>query len=256
MHRPNIALNSGIHQLKVNSEHKNLQSAQLLHQEYGRQLDPSWASCDPFYALTPMFRFALCSEMALLNLVASMVRRELSHSSIVTRGNRNLSNLLFHQRILKRHVRNLQEPIVFMEGVKTTLWFRAMTLAQQQRCEENVQTVLRDYRAALQQTEALCEECVQGMSIVAHNATTQEAQKAFEETKAVNKLTKLAVFFVPLSFTTSVFGMNVTELGVDGAPKIWVWILVSAGLSIMTYIFFRWQVLVLRLWNCAQKVYQ
>lgn len=249
MHKPNIALNSGAHHLKDVPEHKNLQSAQLLHHDYGRQLDPTWASCDPFYALTPMFRFALCSNMALLNLIASMVRRELSHSSMVTRGNCNLSNLLFHQRILKRHIRNLQEPIIFMEGVTSTHWFSAMTLDQQQRCEGNVQTILRDYRAALEQTQALCEECIQGMSIVAHNATTQEAQKAFEETRAVNKLTKLAVFFVPLSFTTSVFGMNVTELGANGAPRIWVWVLVSAGLSIMTYIFFRWQVL--RLWTYA-----
>lgn len=47
MHKPEIAPKSGVHQFKGISEHKNLQSAQLLHQEYGKQLDPGWASCDP-----------------------------------------------------------------------------------------------------------------------------------------------------------------------------------------------------------------
>ncbi|KAG7004295.1 hypothetical protein G7Y79_00026g058790 [Physcia stellaris] len=48
-----------------------------------------------------------------------------------------------------------------------------------------------------------------------------ESQLAMEQAQRVKKMTFLAYFFVPLSFTTSFFGMNVEELQGDVGLKWW-----------------------------------
>ena len=45
----------------------------------------------------------------------------------------------------------------------------------------------------------------------------KESQRSIEEAVAVKRLTQLAFIFIPLSFTTSVFGMNINEITGTGA---------------------------------------
>src|SRR5205814_2567253 len=51
----------------------------------------------------------------------------------------------------------------------------------------------------------------------------------------VGRITKLAFVFIPLNFTTSFFGMNVTEFG-TGKTRLWLTILVAVSMSIFTLI--------------------
>lgn len=241
MHAPGIALEGRGPGSGIKTQRRCVQSAQILHEDYGKQLDATRASYDLFYAISPLFKFVLFSEMAFLELVSSKIRREVNHTSLILKGNHTLSNLVFHQQIIKRHMEYMQDPITFLEGVSDQSWFVSMTSAQQETCNRSAKIMTKDFKAALQHAESLHKECVRGMSIVAHNAATLEAQKAFEEARSVSKLTRLAMVFVPLSFATSAFGMNISELGADDAPSIWVWVVLSAGISLLTYVLFRWQ---------------
>ncbi|KAK0717687.1 hypothetical protein B0T26DRAFT_751719 [Lasiosphaeria miniovina] len=84
-----------------------------------------------------------------------------------------------------------------------------------------VTTTLDDYRGALEYAEALAYDCVQGMGIVAHHATIQESKKAMAEARGVTKLTRLVTLFVPLTFATSIFSINVREINAnDGPPHL------------------------------------
>lgn len=244
MHTPNIALESRYPRSGSKAQRTCVQSAQILHEDYGQQLDATRASYDLLYAISPLLKFVLFSEMAFLELVSSKIRREINHTSLILQGNHTLSNLLFHQQIIKRHMEYMQDPITFLEGLCDQSWFFHLTSAQRETCDRSAKIMTKDFKAALQHAESLHKECVRGMSIVAHNAATLEAQKAFEEARSVGKLTRLAMVFVPLSFATSAFGMNISELGADDAPSIWVWVVLSAGISILTYVLFRWNTLV------------
>ncbi|KAH8894313.1 hypothetical protein GQ53DRAFT_717040 [Thozetella sp. PMI_491] len=49
-----------------------------------------------------------------------------------------------------------------------------------------------------------------------------QSSLVIDQTSGVNKLTELAFFFVPISFITSVFSMQVVEFS-TATPSIWVW---------------------------------
>ncbi|KAK8084481.1 amidase signature enzyme [Apiospora hydei] len=206
--KPRMALEGGAPSRQGSEPHVRPQSASILFEEYDRDLDTAQAAVDPLYALSPVFRFALFSEMALLDTLETNVRSELTHSAVTAQESPTMSNLLYTQQILKRHIDSLQDCIDFVERFRKRPAYQPIRNSTNGAYTEEMVSMLDDFRAALCRAEALYNECVQGIGIVAHNATIRESQKAFAEAKSVTKLTKLALVFVPLSFTTSAFGMN------------------------------------------------
>ena len=59
----------------------------------------------------------------------------------------------------------------------------------------------------------------------------KESQRSIEEAVAVKKLTQLAFIFIPLSFVTSIFGMNIDEITGTGA-KLWTFLVTAACIGI------------------------
>lgn len=102
--------------------------------------------------------------------------------------------------------------------------------------------MISDYQYALAYAEALSVDCVQGMSIMAHHASLYESQKAIAEAKIVTRLTRLATVFVPLTLVTSVFGMNVRELGEEAQPPLWWWAVASVVVGIVSWIIITYDV--------------
>ncbi|GKU05681.1 hypothetical protein FLAG1_08571 [Fusarium langsethiae] len=69
--------------------------------------------------------------------------------------------------------------------------------------------------------------------LVASTGISQSAL-VIDQTSGINKLTELAFFFVPLSFITAVFSMQVAELN-DAPPKMWTWGLSLGVVFVITY---------------------
>ena len=63
-------------------------------------------------------------------------------------------------------------------------------------------------------------------------ASLQESKKSIEQAESVRQLNRLAFLFLPLSFATSLLGMNVVEFG-QGTLEIWVFFPVAVGISLM-----------------------
>ena len=65
----------------------------------------------------------------------------------------------------------------------------------------------------------------------------EESKRSIEEATSVKRLTQLAFVFIPLSFVTSVFGMNVQEISGTGV-KIWIFIVTAivVGISLMMFL--------------------
>lgn len=82
--------------------------------------------------------------------------------------------------------------------------------------KEELNDVLEDgYRLELEMRERI-QVHVAAMSL-------EESRKGIQQANSVGRLTQLAFLFIPLTFTTGVFGMNIESLK-DGAPlwKFWV----------------------------------
>ena len=65
------------------------------------------------------------------------------------------------------------------------------------------------------------------MGVMMNRAVVAESRKLIDQAESLKRLTLLATFFIPLSFTTSLFGMNFEELG-QGHLHVWLFAVVSA----------------------------
>ena len=74
-----------------------------------------------------------------------------------------------------------------------------------------------------------------GKALEASEKSIEESKRGIEEAHMVGRLTQLAFIFLPLTFVTGVFGMNITAFG-GGAPmwKFWVTL---ATVSVPSFIF-------------------
>lgn len=66
----------------------------------------------------------------------------------------------------------------------------------------------------------------------------RDSNRSIEEAESLKRLTQLAFIFVPLSFVTSFFGMNVQELSGDGV-KLWIFLVTAVCMGCSTILFWR-----------------
>ncbi|KAJ5966627.1 hypothetical protein N7481_013341 [Penicillium waksmanii] len=235
LHNPGISSNSRRTLRNHPQSAEPSATADIILRDY-THIDLSRAVHDPLYALSPFFNLAVASEMAILDILDTKIREELNHSHLIGNSNPTLSNLLYHQQVLGRHIRNLKETIDAIESrYERSIPGNAPDSEVRASTTRNVESILGDYRAALTYAETLAAECVQGMTITAHTATIRESEKAVVEAQSVTKLTKLAVFFVPLSFVASLFGMNVREVNPGSTPPFWSWAVASLAVGAITW---------------------
>jgi len=67
------------------------------------------------------------------------------------------------------------------------------------------------------------------------NEQLEEARESKDVAVSVGRLSKLAFVFIPLSFTTSVFGMNITEFG-QGTASLKIFFITAVAINILTLI--------------------
>jgi hypothetical protein len=206
--------------------------------EYPDMVDLHKAVDEPLYALSPLFDLSIVCEMELLYYIEAMVNHDRTATGWVymKRPERVLgwSHLSYLQEVLKRHIQYLRSVIGFMKrqsaGSSTTSSPFPST------SPDTLDTLLHDYEYALEYAENILRDCSEGITVFAHVASIHESEKAIQESRDVTRLTRLATVFVPLSFMTSVFGMNTPEFGEENGPALWVWVLASALLGLATLV--------------------
>lgn len=192
---------------------------------------------DPFYAIIDLFRFCAFSEVQFINIMEAKIKEDTDHGSL-KKENPTLSNLLYYRDIIQKHLTHLQETVKVIKHPGGHLWphvgedhphqFNKAT-----RARENL---LRDYDHLVERAETLLERCSKGMDIIMSNAMLAESRRNIVQAQAVAKLTLVAFFFIPLSFTSSLFSMDVAGF-VQGIGQIWLWIAVSAPVCLISLLF-------------------
>jgi len=215
-----------------------LQNTALLPFELDTFLDDKCAAIDPYYALTNIFRHSAFSTMQVVNLLQYQVDREMGVMEVESQRSISLENLQFFETMLSRHIRYIKDTIRILKGPEEQ--FSSGRESDNPIVASMAASVLQDYKALLYEASALSERCTKGMNIIMNRAVVAESRKAIEQTNEMKKLTLLATFFIPLSFTASFFGMNFKELGQGGGKplSIWIWVVVSIPLVLLAYGFY------------------
>jgi hypothetical protein len=257
MHRDKIALEKL--EKKISAQQEDLsqtaeslfQSASLLPSQYSIFLNPHigniW-NIDAMYTLTELFNFALRSENQFLNKVKQNITQEVTAHAI-TAMDTSTANLKYMKALLDEHIGRLEDTIKAIENRGDAKWPKVPKCSDPSKqsqdsitVDEAIQSVLTDYQCLLSRAKFLTTQCIEGMMIMGNNAQLEEARKGMLEAERTRKLTILAFFYLPLSLTTGIFGMNVTELG-QGNRSAWVAVVVCVIIFIVTTLMFSWELL-------------
>ena len=244
-HRPKLALKSKKYTLPTEDHGQNgefPQAASFLRRNYGKQLEWPVMKVDPFYALHELFEFSAASELQFLNLVEHKLRPETNYE-ILFQEAPSLSNLLYHLEILQAHTRRLSETIQKIKCRGSSQWPHAPENSDLDRkAKESQSQLLKDYEFLLYKAKLLANLCERGMGVIMNNANIAEAKRGIIQAERVSKLTLLAFFYVPLSFTASFFGMNFTQFSSGPLLGIWVWFVTSIPVLALSFILYKWDI--------------
>ena len=216
---------------------KQPQNASSLHMHYGRSLRPNVMACDPFYTLNEVFQFAAFSEKQFLNLLDVKLNKFLGDE--YQSDFESLPNLKYVQKLLYRHIQQTKQTLDSIHNAQHPKWPKA-TKDLGKKAELASEAVKQDFEHLMSFAQALHTRCNEGISILMNTVSIAESEKAMSQAERLGKLTFLAFIFVPLSFTTSFFGMNFKELG--SSLSIWTWFALSLPVLILTLLLFFYDV--------------
>ncbi|KAL4935383.1 hypothetical protein BDV06DRAFT_207141 [Aspergillus oleicola] len=95
--------------------------------------------------------------------------------------------------------------------------------------------IVSDYRELIQESDMIAADLQVLLQQQANLANIEQARRGVEQTDSVRRLSIVAFLFIPLSFTTSFFGMNLRELGTGSLSIGYFFLLavLSGGLCIV-----------------------
>ena len=213
------------------------QSTGLLPFELETFIDEMSARENAMYALSNIFRHAAFSESQVLNVLDLQVEHELGILQPEKIRSHTLDNLQYFSSILTRHIRYIRDALRTLKLEENEF----STGGDPTITSDMSKSLVTDFDELLQRALDLHERCKDGMGVMQNRAIIVESRKAIEQSERVKKLTMLASFFVPLSFSTSVFGMNFKQFG-QGELSVWLFAVISIPIVVLSFCFYLWDV--------------
>jgi hypothetical protein len=208
-----------------------------LPSQYGTKLDKSVANSDAMYALNETFRFAAAAQGQFLNLLQERINHELSligKEDISRFHTISLLNLSYIKASITKHAQSLTEVISVIQNRNSLDWPRNPDSPVAERAAV---LLLTDFEYLLRRSRALVRECEQGMSTLANITVLEESRRSAQVATRVQRLTLMATVFIPLSFVSSVWGMNFKEMGVH--TPLWWWPVSSVPVLLLSLLIYR-----------------
>jgi Mg2+ and Co2+ transporter CorA len=94
--------------------------------------------------------------------------------------------------------------------------------------------LLQDYKHLLNGVQEAGQRLENMLPVVTSLVQIADARHSFAETANINRLTILALVFVPLSFVSSLFSMNPENT--PGSPYFWVYFVVAIPLTALVFL--------------------
>jgi Mg2+ and Co2+ transporter CorA len=216
------------------------QSASMISGNFRHTLDPDVAAVDSFYAMTELFQWSASSTCQQINLIETIIDQNTGYN-LQKSQEFSLANLAYHHDILNRLEARLREAISQLEQHQNPMWPKlyrphdAFSLEAMEIAKKAAELLLRDFKTLLSRTEWLSARCQGGMTVCMNSAAIAESKRAISQAEQVEQLTRLAFFYIPISFTTSFFGMNLVIFGTGTIP-LWTWFAASIPLALASYL--------------------
>ena len=213
------------------------QSMQVLPFELDMLLDAKTAKADAFYALHNVFQHAAYSEAQALNVLDSQIKQEIGVLTHESERSSSLDSLQYFILLLDRHVEQINQTLRAVRVRGGQDWPK--TKGKSKRAKRAAEKLRDNFDGLLARGLDLRRQCINGMSVMMNRAVVAESRKGIEQAERVKRLTVLATIFIPISFVTSLFGMNFREFG-TGKLSIWLFVAVAIPVLICAYIAFIW----------------
>ncbi|KAF3917415.1 hypothetical protein ABW21_db0206217 [Orbilia brochopaga] len=108
-------------------------------------------------------------------------------------------------------------------------WINVLSSEGKESTDALVSTILADMRRVQEYMADLRAQINEYSAYTASQESIREARKSVAQASSVTQLTRLAFIYIPLTFATSLFGINIREWQDDGMPS-GLWFVLTAGL--------------------------
>lgn len=285
-HHPKMAFRTTTNRFEptANTETEVQQSTSILPLQYDSLLAlvdlARRAPRDPLSMCIPLFAHAAFSEVQFLNLIESRINIQINAIAHGVPADA-LGTLQYFYNMLNRHAQQLKDStraIGVLSGRRNpsldvradeqtpngTVPMGAGRGRRQQTSEADTarsvgsdhfnsdgpftpKGLLEDYEQLLVRCIELSKMCTWGITLAMNKATIEESRKAIEQSERLKKLTLLATLFIPLTFSSSLLGMNIDLLG-QNAVKYWWFFVLCVPTTLVVCMFYLWDTRVLRRW--------
>ncbi|KAL4744599.1 hypothetical protein BDW72DRAFT_208891 [Aspergillus terricola var. indicus] len=234
-------------------------------------------SQDPLSMCIPLFAHAAFSEVQFLNLLESRIQIQIDNIAEGLPADA-LGTLQYFFNILNRHTQQLKDSaralskltVRFTHGLHGLRAENSMAKAAMPRdlgTNTNLQSsetetirdagfnssdgtftakgLLEDYEQLNVRCIDLSKMCTWGITLAMNKATIEESRRAIEQSERLKRLTLLATLFIPLTFSSSLLGMNIDLLG-QNTVKFWWFFVLCIPITMFAYILYLWDFPVFR----------
>jgi hypothetical protein len=199
-------------------------------------------AADPFYALHEIFLFVAFTQRQYLNMLSIKDAARTSFNLRDPTTTWDSTNLLYDQSVVETYHTHLHESVEFIRSRGGPQWPRSTDPKQEAKAADAARVLLRHYEDLTKQTEKALARYRDGMNLLMNRAMIAETNKTIMQAKEVTKLTRLAFVYIPLSFTASLFGMNVNTFVTGATTNIWVWFCVSVPIVLISLVLMKYEV--------------
>ena len=232
---------------------------------------------DPVAMCIPLFAHAAFSEVQFLNLMESRIQNETNAVTEAVAADA-VATFQYYSGILNRHVQQLKESTQALSklsaernsqssgglrvdgpGAKRAVSPNpGMGSPRQIPMADAVRNVgadgaftakglLEDFEQLQARAADLSKMCDRGITLAMNKATIEESRKVVEQSERLKKLALLVMLFIPLSFSASLFSMNIGLLG-HSSVGVWWFFLVCIPITFSVCLFYYWDSPVVRRW--------
>lgn len=249
LYKPGVALKD--HQYpgprsQVVDDNQLVQSLSLLPAAFGRSLHPKIMRQDPFYALSEIFDFVAVSELHFLTAIENRLdRRSGGLQDIFAVPSLSVhADLLYFKDVLEDHVNNIEKTNGFIKNRYTLRWPRS----NYDKAQVAALRIEVDYEALLTKAKQLRDRCERDIGVVINKADLSRAKLGILKTKQTLKLTVLATIFLPVTATSTIFGMDFVNFG-SSSVGVGVWILITIPMVLVSLVAIAWDMDIMRKTN-------
>ena len=178
----------------------------------GDHVDRQLIESDPFFLLASLLRTSFQSWAQLLNFLTEAIALSQGELDLAqTRLRHHLEQLRYHVTIINRAKEFLLKSHDLIKQGGCPSWPKANNAETQSRKRFMQQQLEADYSQLMERCSMLTEQCESATTTLVGFAQLLASGRSIDQAAEVNRLTKMAALFIPLSFTASIFGMNLRE---------------------------------------------